>query len=292
MDKGVMMTTLSSPAEAAVTVVIPCFRNRPTIARAITSVAKQTVRPVEVVVVDDASLDGTAEYVAEVAKDYQPGWIRMIRLDENRGVATARNAGWDAATQPFVAFLDADDTWHPKKIELQYGFMVKTPEVVLCGHRHKQLRAKGEYERNHADVFAEGRVTVKKWQMLVSNRFITPSVMLRREVPYRFREGKRYMEDHLLWLQLVCDGAHVVRLDAKLAFIHKAPFGESGLSARLWSMEKGDLENYWCLAKEKRLSGIAAFLLSFYSLLKFGRRLVLHGIAVVLLNGVPSPARY
>lgn len=292
MDEDLGIATMKEAGLAPVTVVIPCFRSKLTITRAIDSVAKQTVRPAEVIIVDDASRDGTAEYLTKIAEDNAAGWVKVIELQENSGAATARNVGWNSAAQPFVAFLDADDTWHPKKIEQQYAFMAKHPEVVLCGHRHRQMPWRApRTQSDHESALMDGCVAVTKWQMLLSNRFITPSVMVRKEISYRFREGKRYMEDHLLWLQVICDGAKVVRLNAELAFIHKAPFGESGLSARLWSMEKGDLDNYWCLAREKRLSFPAAVLLNIYSLLKFGRRLFLYGIVVFFQKGVPSPAR-
>ncbi len=288
------MIEWSSVRTAPVSVVIPCFRSKRTIARAIESIAAQTVRPTEIIVVDDGSQDGTAEFIAAIAARHPSGWIRIIGLAENKGAATARNVGWDSATQPFVAFLDADDTWHPKKIELQHDFMAKRPEIVLSGHSHQQLGGRRQRRGGHDDIRAhvlQAYRCVTKWQLLLANRFITPSIMVKRDVPYRFRDGKRYMEDHLLWLQLACDGAPLVRLEAELAFIHKAPFGESGLSARLWSMEVGDLENYWLLADEKRLSIAWAMLLTVYSLLKFSRRLLLHALAMSFRRVKPTPAR-
>ncbi|MGB5080838.1 MAG: hypothetical protein WBO23_08855, partial [Burkholderiales bacterium] len=120
-----------------------------------------------------------------------------------------------------------------------------------------------------------GYRTVTRSQLLLSNRFITPSVMLRRDLPHRFLEGARHMEDHLLWLEIASTGARVARLNEPLAFIYKRPFGESGLSAHLFAMEKAELENYRLLRKKGTI-GIATMLaLCGYSLAKFVRRLLI-----------------
>lgn len=94
------------PATCDVSVVIAAFNRAELIARAIESAWSQTLLPVEVIVVDDSSTDGTAE-VAEAN-----GAI-VLRHDTNRGPAAARNTGLQAATQPWVAILDSDDEWLP-----------------------------------------------------------------------------------------------------------------------------------------------------------------------------------
>jgi hypothetical protein len=83
------------------------------------------------------------------------------------------------------------------------------------------------------------------------------------------------VDDHLLWLQLVCNGFSFMRLSAKLAFTYKAPYGDSGLSSQLWKMERAELENYWILYRDGCIGLFAAFGLSAYSLAKFARRLIL-----------------
>ena len=100
---------------APVTVVVPCYRCATTIERAVVSVAEQMQRPAELVLVDDASADGTLEVLHALATRHGD-WVKVIALPSNRGAASARNAGWDAATQPLVAFLDSDDACHPPKL--------------------------------------------------------------------------------------------------------------------------------------------------------------------------------
>ncbi len=81
------------------------------------------------------------------------------------------------------------------------------------------------------------------------------------------------MDDHLLWLEIVCANLAVVRLTAELAAIFKPIYGTSGLSAQLWSMELGDLKNFRHLFDEGRITLIQWLGLSAYSMAKFIRRL-------------------
>lgn len=88
--------------EIPVTVVIPCFCCASTIKRAVDSVAQQTQKPAEVILVDDASGDNTLEVLHKIANQYS-GWVKVIGLINNQGAANARNVGWDAAAQPYIA---------------------------------------------------------------------------------------------------------------------------------------------------------------------------------------------
>ncbi len=253
-----------------VSVVVPCYRSAQTIGRALASVAKQTARVMEVIVIDDASDADTAVVLRELQTRYGADWLRIIRLESNVGPASARNTGWNAARGDYVAFLDADDAWHPRKAEIQYAWMAAHPEVVVTGHDSKQLRAGEQIPEDCGD----GETTlVTRDALLASNRFITPSVMLRREIRQRFEQGKRYMEDYLLWLEIALAGQQIFRLPQVLAYTFKAPFGDSGQSANAWSMEKGELAAFATLRRNGLISMGAFALLSVYSMLKFLRRL-------------------
>lgn len=274
------MTSSFEPPKAPVSVVIPCYRCSPTITRALASVAAQTLPPAEVILVDDGSQDGTLEHLHALAAAHAPGWIRIIAQPENRGAADARNAGWAVATQPYVAFLDADDAWHSRKIELQHGFMAAHPQIALCGHKHEILEAPEVPCKEIGEIAAQ---PISKLSLLLSNSFFAPTMMmLRREVPYRFLSGRRHVDDHLLWLQILCAGFPFVRLSAKLAYTYKRPYGESGLSGQLWRMEKAELENYWILHRDGSIGLAAALALSAWSLAKFTRRLLLVSLRCAL----------
>jgi glycosyltransferase involved in cell wall biosynthesis len=258
----------------AVSVVVPCYRCAKTVRRAVASIAAQTKRPAEVILVDDGSHDDTRQVLNQIADEQTPGWIKLELLERNVGAASARNAGWSAADQPYIAFLDADDAWHPKKLELQYAYMESNPDVVLCGHGHRLLKEDVFPDWN---VLAGSSEEVRKWPLLLSNQFVTPSVMVRRAERHRFVESQRYMEDHMLWLQILCHGGRVIKLKTELAAIYKESFGAKGLSAQIWSMERGELNNYQRLHRAGFLTVFEYLALCIFSLMKFLRRLVIYG---------------
>jgi len=255
---------------APVSAIVPCFRCAATIERAARSVAGQTLKPAELIFVDDCSGDSTWNTLERVKAGNAPGWVRLVARDKNGGPSAARNAGWEAATQPYIAFLDDDDAWHPRKIELQYRYMHENSDVAVCGHRSRRVRG-AEDER--AEPGTPSPADISPAALLLGNRFVTPSVMLKRNLPFRFAEDRRHMEDHLLWMQIAFAGHRVVRLDAELAFLYKAPFGETGLSSELWRMETAELDNYRRLFRAGVLGAPATLALWAWSLAKFAKRL-------------------
>lgn len=259
--------------EVPVSVVIPCYRCASTINRAVESVLRQVQKPAEVILVDDASGDGTLSVLRHLEQQY-PGWVKVIALEENSGAASARNAGWAAATQHYIAFLDADDAWHALKIKIQYTYMSSNPDVMLCGHRHRILKQRDDLPNWIVATQWEAE-QINKWDLLLSNRFVTPSVMLRRDVVQRFAEKQHYMEDHLLWLEIACGGGAAMKLSAELTAIYKSQFGASGLSSHMWGMERSELHNYWRLHKAKYIGLIAVLMLWVFSMTKYLRRLII-----------------
>jgi glycosyltransferase involved in cell wall biosynthesis len=99
-----------------VSVLIPAFNAEETIADTLRSVRAQTYRNLEIIVVDDGSRDNTARIVSQF--ESEDSRIRLIQ-QANSGVAAARNAALAASSGSLIAPLDADDLWHPQKIELQ-----------------------------------------------------------------------------------------------------------------------------------------------------------------------------
>jgi glycosyltransferase involved in cell wall biosynthesis len=212
-----------------VSVLIPCFRCETTIGRAVASALAQSMPSLEVIVVDDASPDGTARVLESLRGDER---VRVVTLARNGGAAAARNAAWEAARGEFVALLDADDAWHPRKLETQLGFMRAHPEFPMTAHQHAfhDLPPGGPRVGDRVQ-FRE----ISFRAMLYRNWFHTSSVMMRRDLPHRFEAGKRYGEDRQLWLD-VAAGRRIARIDAAGAHL-QAAVRVSGLSADLWAME-------------------------------------------------------
>ncbi|WP_292974984.1 glycosyltransferase family 2 protein [Nitrosomonas sp.] len=265
---------MTVPSYAEVSVVIPCFRCAETIERAVLSVAKQTLRPAEVILVDDCSNDGTFELLQHIQRRHTKGWIKVIVQQINQGPGSARNAGWEIAKQPYIAFLDADDAWHPQKIEIQWRWMKTHPEVALTGHASRIISDNQDTDNDFISNSQSQFYPVSSYQHLFMNRFPTRSVMLRRNLPYRFVDGKRASEDFLLWSEILLDGYSAWRSDLRLALVFKAEYGERGLSSNLWSMEKGQLDSYFRLYTSKRLNVFYFSTLYFYSIAKYIRRVL------------------
>jgi glycosyltransferase involved in cell wall biosynthesis len=115
--------------DCLVSVVIPAHNSGPYIAAALDSILVQKHRPLEILVVDDGSTDGTPK----IARGYAPA-VRVIE-QEQRGHPAARNAGIRAACGEFLAFLDHDDLWSPDKLERQFAAFGRNPALDLVfGH--------------------------------------------------------------------------------------------------------------------------------------------------------------
>jgi len=267
---------MSSVIRASVSAVIPCYRCQDTIERAVASVVAQTWRPAELILVDDASDDNTPEVLYALQERYGANWVRVVCLTQNSGPAVARNAGWDMSAQPYIAFLDADDSWHPRKVEIQGKYMLDHPDADFCAHR---LRVTTDCPDSFPEAAPEEPVAspdvvpLTSRRLLWRNAAVTSTVMLRTCLPVRFPE-KRYSEDYYLWLRLVLGGWKGVVLNAELAFSHKSVYGASGLSGRLWRMQRGELETYHRLVREGLLPARDLLWLVPWSLAKFLRRVV------------------
>lgn len=252
---------------APVSVVVPCYRVRGTLARALHSVAAQTLQPLEIIAVDDASDDGTWDELTRLQSELGPEFLRTVRLPLNAGASAARNAGWDCARGELVAFLDADDAWHPRKLELQYGLMRKLPEFALTGHGFRLHCAPESRIDSEPTV-----TTVRARALLWKNRFVTPSVMLYRTLPVRFHSTQRHMEDHRLWMDIALSGSRIGFIDAPLAILFKPAFIRSGLSSNLRAMEEAELSNYRDLRSSGRISPMLCVLLQAWSIARYFRR--------------------
>jgi glycosyltransferase involved in cell wall biosynthesis len=259
---------------AEVSVIIPCHRCTGTIARAVASVDAQTLKPAELILVDDCSGDDTLETLGIIQQAYGEKWIKIISPEENRGCGGARNVGWSIATQPYVAFLDADDVWVLHKVEIQFSWMRNHPDVLYTGH---QVTVLAGNNKKPADITGQPEFErVYAWRLLFSNQMSAISIMAKRDMPYRYAsDGRPRTEDYLLSCQICLDGIPIYRCTEKLAAVYKPIYGAGGLSQNLWSMEKSELSVYNDLYKEKRLGLLSLLVLQAWSLLKHMRRIMI-----------------
>ena len=217
---------------ASVTVIVPTYNCGEFVRHAIDSALAQTASPEAVIVIDDGSTDDTAARVA----GYE-GRVRYIR-QPNQGVSAARNYGLREVRSEFVAFLDADDVWHPRKLELQLAVLRAKSDFGLVGTSTYSWPGKApELPRQPT----EGRLVPVPWELLaVRNVFVTSSVLIRRTVLDRVGEFDTRLqgpEDHDLWLRLA-EVARTGNLDVPLTGYRDVP---GSLSKQPRRMEEGML---------------------------------------------------
>lgn len=252
-----------------VTVIIPCYSCLQTLERALSSILDQSVLPSSVILISDGSPQKEQDQVRRLALQC-PLPTTIICNSQNLGPGQARNQGWNRARTEYLAFLDADDSWHPQKLELQYQYMKKNPDVALSGHPCIVCK---KATPSPIALPLEGQ-NISLWKLLLSNRFLTSSVLMKRSLPLRFGPG-RYSEDYRLWLETVARGYKAILLNTPLAFLHKPPFlGPQGLSTNLWAMEQGELKNYLTLYHQGLLSPRHLLFVLPWSLGKFLLRLL------------------
>ena len=253
----------------SVSVIIPAYNSASTIIRALQSVTTQTLAPLEIIVVDDASIDTTRDLVTTFASSSLIP-LRVITQSSNGGPSAARNTGWDAAVGDYIAFLDADDQWHPRKIELQYPVMQSQPKVTMSCHGHHFSSSTTWAQITAADTSA---TPISFHKFLIRNRCATPTVMLRRNISERFESRKRYAEDYLLWMQITAAHGPALRLEAQLAHCSNPGYGGSGQSGQLLKMELSEIGGFVTLRKSKSIGFGTLGLVVIWSWIKFGIRL-------------------
>jgi glycosyltransferase involved in cell wall biosynthesis len=197
----------------SVSVVIPAYNASATIAEAVTSARFQTLRPAEIIVVDDGSTDDTVERVeALIGPD-----LKLIRHTTNRGGAAARNRGVDAASGDLVAFLDADDLWSLDKLELQRETLREAGANTYCFTAVRQTNEYGEAwvlpRRGPKPDEPMADFMLKAGNIVQTSTLLVPRSLCRS---HRFSERLRRFQDIDFVLQLEWAGARAVYLDQPL----------------------------------------------------------------------------
>lgn len=192
--------------QSKVSVVIPCYNQAPTLARAIRSALNQTLPPSEVIVVDDGSTDGSRG----VAESF--GSAVIFKQQQNRGPAAARNLGVCNATGEFLGFLDADDWWQPKFAACCSEFLMAHPICIAVSTGLCFVQSDGSCTYGPADYF-DGNKPIGLPRVLESffafwarhNHICTGSVLMHREAILKAgmqNESLRAAEDLEFWALL------------------------------------------------------------------------------------------
>lgn len=216
-------------SEYKISVIVPTFNRRHTIYRALQSVVTQSLAAYQIIVIDDGSDDGTAALI-----ESQFGTVEYV-YQKNAGVSSARNRGIEAARGDWIAFLDSDDEWLPKKLETQVNALKAQPDYGLCHTDEIWVRHGTRVNAMKKHAKSGGHIFQKCLPMCV----ISPSsVLVKRRVfddIGGFDETLPACEDYDYWLRY-CARYPVLYVDEPL--LVKYGGHEDQLSRRYWGMDR------------------------------------------------------
>ena len=213
-----------------ISVVIPTLNRINTLERALDSVINQTYKPAEIIVVDNGSSDGTLKFLREQ-------YPKITILTENKiGVSSARNKGIKKSINQWIALLDSDDAWHPRKLEIQTSMLdsalkeynlIHTDEVWFRNNKH--INQMKKHKKQGGYIF----------ERCLSLCCISPSsVLFKKNILDKvglFDESLPVCEDYDMWLK-ICSSEEVLFAQDKLTY--KYGGHKDQLSKSYWGMDR------------------------------------------------------
>lgn len=219
---------MTAPAVSEITVVVACFNHKPYVEQALTAVFGQTEPPLNVIVTDDASSDGSAAFIDELVE--RNGWnVHRVFHTENRGVCATFNEALAAVETTFVAFISADDWMHPERLARQRAAFAEHGDDVALVHTDAtmvneagtELGSRWSDQRPVAEeVLAGGSPDASS--IFLWNYIAAPTVLLRASA---VRDVGGYdenltFEDLDMWVRLALDHRFVY-LDEMLTYYRR-----------------------------------------------------------------------
>lgn len=178
-----------------VSVIMPLHNAAAYVGEAVRSILGQTFEDFELIVVDDASTDGSGEVVQGI----NDSRVRLIRSEVQLNAAGARNLGVAEAGGEYVAFLDADDIAFPERLAVQVAFLREHPEVGVLGTQVVMMDQDGAFVSDGVGARPSSQIPSL---LLFANWLALSSVMVRRALLIPFRPEFAPAEDYDLWARL------------------------------------------------------------------------------------------
>jgi glycosyltransferase involved in cell wall biosynthesis len=210
---------------ALISVVMPCHNAAPFVGEAVASVLAQTHPHVELVIVDDGSTDGSSDILQGLAADHPD---RIVLLYQNRaGPWVARNRALALARGNFIAFLDADDTWHPEAMaRLNAALEAGPADLAWCGWQAFGISAPDPQPRIPPEADATGAVA----HAFEQGAWPLNALLVRRpliDTMQGFSERLPTAMDYDLWLRMLAAKASLARVPEVLAYRRLYPRGDA-----------------------------------------------------------------
>jgi teichuronic acid biosynthesis glycosyltransferase TuaG len=200
---------------------MPAYNAAQYIEKTVKSLQSQTHRAWELIIVDDCSTDSTRDIVVGLAESDKR--IRLISLEKNfGGPAGPRNVGVKNARYEVIAFLDADDIWHPQKLELQLPYICEGSFSIVCS-QIKDFYDDSSIKFEH--IVDRRRKAISAISLRCRNQVPNSSVLIKRELilghPFNEAMTFRAVEDYDSWLRIVGSGAKCIKLLSPLVQYRK-----------------------------------------------------------------------
>lgn len=193
--------SLEHRPEPLVSVIIPCYNNGKYIEECVRSVLNQTYTNFEIIIINDASTDDSAQKIEKLQKE-NPQKITVITNKKNLERSASRNTGIAKSKGELVCILDGDDRWYPQKLTRQVQAMQEDPELAFCGTGRDLLDKDSKIETSNSYFTRSGEIFLH----LLARRcsILTSSVMLRRSIINKvggFDRNLNLAEDFDYWVR-------------------------------------------------------------------------------------------
>lgn len=222
-----------------VSTIIPAFNAEETISKAIDSLIAQTLKDIEVIIVDDGSTDNTAAIVQEYVSRF-PETVKYL-YQENQGVSIARNTGIANACGEFIGFCDADDFLEHNKYELMYRYAVeKNADLIQCWHydirKDETIVAKPKNDCNGESIFIEPEI-LERQTLYVWDKIFRKSVIDKNNIMFR---EYRYAEDCLFLFEyeMYANGIYTIERPLHSYYVQREGAATGSLNERMLDIPK------------------------------------------------------
>lgn len=251
-----------------VSIIIPLYNGAATIVRTLDSVKNQTYKDFEIIIVNDGSIDNSAKVVEEYKNKNSGLKITFINKN-NGGVSSARNEGMKTSKGELIAFLDSDDEWLPPKLEKQLNVFKKNTSIDFLAATISDPKDK-----------IIGELKIINLRMLIFKNYFQPSTVIMKRKVYDtvgdFNEFQRYAEEGNYFIRVANKFTCALLCEKLINYGDgKSGFGESGLSANLLEMEKGELMNLSFAYHARFIGRITYYTAKYYSMIKYLRRVLI-----------------
>lgn len=221
------MENLLEPKEL-VSIIMPCYNCEQYLAEVVYSIINQTYQNWELILVDDCSMDNSAQIIKSFLKLDQR--IRGFFNERNKGVSFSRNIGLKESRGIYIAFCDSDDLWDLSKLQIQIPFLKRYP--VVCSNyimfsdlNKKNKLIKGPKKFDYDKLLKTNLIPNSS---AVFNRRLVNCGVLQKNIGH---------EDYLMWLELLKPNKKVYRVQKPLMFyrLHKKSISSNKIRSLRWT---------------------------------------------------------